>query len=145
MLTLPLKSLSLSFIVISSLSCTQHIPDATEPIIVRPSYLSRAFHDDLAKATDAFANQPIVVPLTDYTINSNRQIHWHLSAKSTAPPAIVFLFEPPLPADPTGPIWIEGHCNGTHHDGLQREMAGYTFYVSVTNCRLAQQPTKAAR
>ena len=115
-------------------SCHQTLPSPIQPILVRPSDLVQAYHDDRAAASIAYDGIIVVVPIHSATFGE-RRIFWSLIDKGK--PAIEFIIEH---KSPKGTIWIQGTCLGRRDDGKDRGLPGYNFKILIDDCQIVQPP-----
>jgi hypothetical protein len=114
--------------------------------IVDVRELALRYKDNPAGADLAFTGQNLIVLVEVFDRKKaadpttlNYQIGY---GAATYPATVSFRFDPkhPVPADLKAPCWVEGLCRGRVEDGKDRGVAGFTFTVIVTGCRIATPP-----
>jgi hypothetical protein len=135
------KFLLLFVIVIAG--CETPLTPPVEPLAVRPIDLVHGYRDQTTIAQTAYDNITISLslPSGSYTVSGNT-ICWHLASKEF-PPVIVFHFKEP-PAKTHRSLTIIGVCQGRHDDNKDREFMGFTFCITVSECRFANPPALPA-
>lgn len=99
-----------------------------------PAAIVRVYRDtpELAKTAYTGATIRVRIEPSNYAL-APRQIHWHQTGFTDAPPVIVFECRE-LPADSASEIEITGVCRGRVEDGKRRG-PGIDWYVRVVDCQ----------
>ncbi len=114
------------------------IPDPPGPLLVTPSDLARAFRDAPATASTAYRGIVIVCPV-EHCKREGHELTWSLGGSDDSIPVIRFTFaDGETVPEPIRGVHIIGRCMGRMADGQKRELGGYEFVVTVSECREAK-------
>lgn len=128
----------MGFSLICSSSCTAPVLDG-EVREITAVELAAQYRDDPVGANEAFTGQTVQVLVRNFSAEKNEIIWKVMYTGKEVPPTIIFRFD--TAEKVKAPCWIEGKCRGMEQDGKWRGVAGYTFTVLVTGCRVVSRST----